>query len=859
MSGPYRFQPGSTTRSPLDRQAPQFPAGQPPSFKTNVNRAKTKKWVEAKKNAYDGDDWGDYDEYDEYNVDTPPLQPAAVASSSLDQPSRSFTDPARQGPLQPARRNSFERGDEHRAFSASASQQQPYGSGPPQGAGYREPGVRRASGAEPEASEVLQHRRDFTPSALPPPLSTRASPAPGSATGSPVQQFPPRKSSIGQVDPSPITSPRDRAPSNPTKPLPFIRPADIYKRVGEERQRERASLDSGRPSLDSLSSRPGEGAASAQVLRERESSDSLDKSTEAGRNLQPLETVAERRSEHMPDLDVGRSGPSDPERRAPSAGLQQSNLPQLQGVTAFDNDFWSSAPTPKFTAGQHSAVSPPEGPGFRSVVDQAFTRPDESTSVPPTPISNTDDSSVSRSNTASTVGISPIMSRAPSSATAAQKIRDNAAAGGTPMIAEETSESGTPVSRPTSTTMLGGPFHMPRKPSPSHSRNVSGSSVPRTGLATPTSVESPARSPAIEPQKTLPGPESAVLESLNPASSNAMEGGSSGLSAAYSMRESDLASAARMNPIKAVPELGAAERASQSNFLESHQNAQSPIQDMGSNSRPESPSKGRVQALAGKFGDVSHSRRGSTQSNASKSSIQSWEQSPVHSRPSSPTKPGASTDNERPVAAREVSFRPKLPGQWESYATTAPALSTHTESDQDDVEADARTPDAIQHSAPLNEIDLTPTTNKHPVAAVEPPRISSEPLAALKAAGTAMAEAFGVSAVVGALSTDNSQDSEGPKSDRMVGDNHLSRPTQLERADFSFAPSIPPTPPAKDTPQFEDLPPLSLLKGNNPGPKSLVGQEHTPTRPSMVSNSLFLSRSKVLLTVCLFLGTPAQH
>ena len=31
------------------------------SFKTNVNRAKTKKWVQAKKNAYDGDDWGDYD------------------------------------------------------------------------------------------------------------------------------------------------------------------------------------------------------------------------------------------------------------------------------------------------------------------------------------------------------------------------------------------------------------------------------------------------------------------------------------------------------------------------------------------------------------------------------------------------------------------------------------------------------------------------------------------------------------------------------------------------------------------------------------------------------------------------------
>jgi hypothetical protein len=49
------------------------------SFKTNVNRAKTKKWVQAKKNAYDGDDWGGYDEYDEYGVNQEPQQPQAPA------------------------------------------------------------------------------------------------------------------------------------------------------------------------------------------------------------------------------------------------------------------------------------------------------------------------------------------------------------------------------------------------------------------------------------------------------------------------------------------------------------------------------------------------------------------------------------------------------------------------------------------------------------------------------------------------------------------------------------------------------------------------------------------------------------
>ncbi|CAN9358187.1 unnamed protein product [Alternaria alternata] len=110
MSGPFRFQ-AEEARSPLDRSASPFSAGQPVSFKTNVNRAKTKKWVQAKKNAYDGDDWGDYDEYDEYGVNQEPQQSQAPAqryyAQRLEQPSRSFTDPSQQAPLPKGRRNSF--------------------------------------------------------------------------------------------------------------------------------------------------------------------------------------------------------------------------------------------------------------------------------------------------------------------------------------------------------------------------------------------------------------------------------------------------------------------------------------------------------------------------------------------------------------------------------------------------------------------------------------------------------------------------------------------------------------------------------------------------------------------------------
>ena len=36
----------------------------PISYRANVNRQKTKKWAEAKKIDYGGDDWGDDDDYD---------------------------------------------------------------------------------------------------------------------------------------------------------------------------------------------------------------------------------------------------------------------------------------------------------------------------------------------------------------------------------------------------------------------------------------------------------------------------------------------------------------------------------------------------------------------------------------------------------------------------------------------------------------------------------------------------------------------------------------------------------------------------------------------------------------------------
>lgn len=121
---------------------PNPQSGAPTSFKTNVNRAKTKRWVEAKSYSYDGDDWGDADDFDEYN-DPPPTSappkptglrqrgqsatnPSQVPSQSHQSSSqgvRSVTNPQLQHNSQPARSNSFDRGDERRVFSGPNLQQ----------------------------------------------------------------------------------------------------------------------------------------------------------------------------------------------------------------------------------------------------------------------------------------------------------------------------------------------------------------------------------------------------------------------------------------------------------------------------------------------------------------------------------------------------------------------------------------------------------------------------------------------------------------------------------------------------------------------------------------------------------------
>ncbi|KAJ6114974.1 hypothetical protein N7486_000752 [Penicillium sp. IBT 16267x] len=66
--------PPPSADSPL---SPASAGSNPISFRTNVNRSKTKRWVEAKQYSYDGGDWGDEDDEDdeEEEEEAPPVVP----------------------------------------------------------------------------------------------------------------------------------------------------------------------------------------------------------------------------------------------------------------------------------------------------------------------------------------------------------------------------------------------------------------------------------------------------------------------------------------------------------------------------------------------------------------------------------------------------------------------------------------------------------------------------------------------------------------------------------------------------------------------------------------------------------------
>ena len=862
----------------------------PANYTANVNRAKTKKWVEAKSYSYDGDDWGEVDDYDEYGgYDEPDPEPVQRTTGlrqrgqSASQPpqevygarqdlyqspvdsgqrfgnaggpssqqqqkpqyygARSFTNPQPQQHPAVVRTNSFDGNDEQQAFSAGGPQR--YASNAPAGnhtaslpqkqvfpsydsqygpevrndlgqnqsaaarplhapggssiegparhgeqaqspsRGYRElpyvdqvgpPGTSNRTPSMTSNNSALDfhNRRDFSPSAIPPPLQTRGSPLPQSPSVDTSSRPPPRKSSLGPGSPSTVpfstqTTPmasthdrveegvpgRDRAGSGLGKQLPFVRPADIYRRVQEEKERERQSQESSRPSMDSvtgkLADRPSSGAR---------------KDSESSQRLKPtLDPVSERRSEY------GMEGLTQSDQRAPSERRSTSKtfdfpkrasnavskdsetstgpmLPDLSRMSGFGESFFGSnatgenAPASMLSfsglSSQPTQQSSQEAPmkdlqhqpslGFTSAVHQAFDKAEDQ--VPPTP-SSTQGSTVARSTSGGTSTVSPIISRGPSTATENWNSRLPAIdLVSTPMIPEGP-EGGSP--RPISSGSQGTPRQFAKEPSYSQpiplqhtDEQPPPSFIPgyRRNSDTPSPDNSPRRTPILETTRPLRQPQEIELAATTPTEPSLSTSSSSQaddlvLEESLSEKQSAVTFPSRSSKptpgtqinSKALPE-----------STEARNLPMSPSHDR-LRDRTDSSSSGRVRNLADKF--ESSSRPGSTHSTTPRGSVLGG---------------GAQKKEDvaqpRPLTDRMESFRPHLPGGWESSASVAPAAAFNTTKTKQHEEC-VKPADDSEPSVARDPPDQQPST----VSQVKD--ASEEAFAAVAAAGSALAGAFG--------------------------------------------------------------------------------------------------------------------
>ncbi|KAH0400909.1 hypothetical protein KCU89_g4707, partial [Aureobasidium melanogenum] len=660
-------------------------------------------------------------------------------------------------------------------------------------------------------------RRDFSQIAhIPPPLKTNTSPQVVR------ERFPARKSSLQTSLPSSPAQPAQQfvaqepvspsadasAAANAGKPLPFIRPADIYRRMEEERLREQGSKSQ-------------------------------------------IESVPVRHEEHQgftvesPILakaigaDVAGTEPA-PQEQSTTASLG-SALPAVSRVASgFGSEFWNASelssslntadnlsPTTTNTA----PVEPAETNSvenasheLQDAVSQAFERRDD-LSVPPTPISRDNSQSGHGSDTA---GISPIMSRVPSAATAEAKARlaDNRDMG---PIAEESSLPGSPSSRPSSQQQT-----VTKRHTPTHSRHVSAESF----------SNSPARTPQLEYTKRLSTPMSAESTSMQAEEAGSPVDPSSkpmpvasvrviAPSADYSRRESDIAAdATSSSPI----ETAEAANAARTHFLQTHERVKSPV--IGSPvdrspspiSRQGSPGPGRVRDLAGKYNELhTLSRSSSAMSFGSqKSDKMSLSRSGTFDSTTSETGDMTGDDkvvqsieqtpSTRPDPTRGPSFRPHLPGEWVSYVGTPSmempvaqeAIRRSDENARDDAQLDQSTPRQAMFPS-TEDFDPTPATVKQPLAHkdIQPKELS--PVDTLKHAGEALGAALLSSFGQNHGTRDFAQaEPQSPEEDAAeprpsVGDVYL-RPLMVDRKASSIASSVGPTPPAKGTPDGLSVP-----------------------------------------------------
>ncbi|KAI0839439.1 hypothetical protein F5Y06DRAFT_303165 [Hypoxylon sp. FL0890] len=303
------------SNSPFSPMTPSTPN----AYKTNVNRTKTRKWVEAKAQNYDGDDWGNEyeDEYDEPEPQpVPPPQPTSRIAA-LRQQSRAFSQPT---------------------GAVDSSAPGPSGvrtsSGPPS--------LHIQTGVNPRPRPVETTSSMQSQSRFPPRESsvTRQEVSGPRDMGTPMSGSQPGSGSSAQ----PLATQRVASPTDSGRPSQIVRPADIYSRVGVEKEKESRSMESGRPSMEGGFGRT-EGVRSSAEQRRKNSIESQGSSDATRGQKQTLAGVEEQKSEHgnTKPGDLGDSNEVNQGRTSPPRLSNGPKLPDLARMSGFGDDFFSTS------------------------------------------------------------------------------------------------------------------------------------------------------------------------------------------------------------------------------------------------------------------------------------------------------------------------------------------------------------------------------------------------------------------------------------------------------------------------------------------------------------------------------------
>ncbi|KAH6628725.1 hypothetical protein F5144DRAFT_631821 [Chaetomium tenue] len=325
-------------------------------YKVNVSRQKTKKWANFKPQNYDGDDWGDeYDDDEPAPEPEPPLpaKPMGPRLPAGNSPTSRQFEPVSTAP--PLRAHTHQ-------FPVPPSGPSPTSGGPP----------RRITEPFESSSQNLAGRN-------PPQL------VPDARRGSPVSrgshqlpsQLPSRENSTGldgiedglsgmrksgsspqpSGGPKPWTEGRSASPSSaglasPNKPLPLIRPADVYQRMAEEREREQQSREASRPAEGTADTRPGDPSGlEAQMYRGGAVTQSADlpeaEDNGIGRTLNygaGLASIPERQSEYGFDGFLASYGAEASTESPVAQGQDAEAQKSVQPVSHEDIRRYSTSP-----------------------------------------------------------------------------------------------------------------------------------------------------------------------------------------------------------------------------------------------------------------------------------------------------------------------------------------------------------------------------------------------------------------------------------------------------------------------------------------------------------------------------------